>query len=515
MKINEILNQMKPVSLDLDRSLITDDIKQAVPHLKSAMDRLNQIYLKQQDEQLPELLERIMREGDNDLKDFVQTSNGPWNTLDGFKSVTDQMPDRAPGCSFFPKGMSKEELSSKIEQLPKKDQEPLLDYYTVVRSGAKGTLEAIPYHEYYGQDLKFIADELRKGASKVKHQGLKDYLVQRAKTLEIGDYRSADSTWVRLKDAPLEVVIGPYEVYDDGLLGIKASYEAMLMVVDKKRGQALCEIENNVKELAVLFPMPGGSKPAMGGLAPITVVHEIYASGEARAGVMASAFNLPNDPWVRKNVGWKQVMIYNVMQAKFNNCTKAISKKLVAEGEKVDFEPYFFFVLLHEVSHGLGPAYRKNGEAVSKSLGSCYTAIEEAKADMGAFYLLQKCGGKFGVPAFEKEVLLRSYLAGLMRSMRFGLHEAHGAANIVQFNWFEEKGIIKDAPGGKFSTSGQGLEKATIDLLDKLCELEATATPDEAKAFLDRYAKPSKKIENAISSLADIPIDIRAKWPSV
>ncbi len=56
-------------------------------------------------------------------------------------------------------------------------------------------------------------------------------------------------------------------------------------------------------------------KSAVGGAAPIVVVNQIYAAGEASSGVMPAAFNLPNDSWVRGNTGWKQVMLYNIMKA--------------------------------------------------------------------------------------------------------------------------------------------------------------------------------------------------------
>ena len=228
---------------------------------------------------------------------------------------------------------------------------------------------------------------------------------------------------------------------------------------------------------------------------------------------MASAFNLPNDPWVRGNVGWKQVMIYNVMQSKFNACTKKIATKISNGKIKADFGPYFYFVLLHEVSHGLGPAYRKDGRNVAKCIGSAYTAIEEAKADTGALYLMLHLGGKYGIPFFEKQDLLDSYFAGLFRSMRFGVHEAHGAANVIEFNWLKEKGVIILNEDGSFSTNSEKLIEAADSLINKLCEIEANATPEEADEFLKKYALPGAEILKAIDSLKDIPIDIRVEYP--
>ncbi len=515
MSTKEILSKLKPVTLSLDEKLISKDLKDAIPHLKKAMDALNRIYLKQQDEKLPELYDKTMQGTDETLKDFFRAFNGPWNTLENYVSILPETENRRPGCSFYPEDFDKKDFEKFTSTLSKADQDRFLDHYTVVRKKAPGAYEAIPYHKYYEKDLKVLASHLEKASEIIKHPELKEFLKERAATLLTGDYRTSDSTWVKLKKTPLELIMGPFEVYDDAALGIKASYESMLMVVDQEKGAALSTIEQNIKHLADYIPLPHGSKAAVGGLAPITVVHEIYGTGEAAAGINASAFNLPNDPWVRKNVGWKQVMIYNIMQAKFENCTRRIAQKLVEGGDETRFESYFFTVLLHEVSHGLGPAYRQNGEPVSKCMGPQYTPVEEAKADIGALYILLKCGDQYGIPRFAPEVLLKSFLAGLFRSIRFGLHEAHGAANIVQFNWFMEHGTIEVKSDGRFVAKPHGLEKTTYELLEKLATLEASATPEEAKAFLERYAKPTPVIEKAIASLSDIPVDIRVTWPDL
>ncbi|MBF0442401.1 MAG: hypothetical protein HQK54_10895, partial [Oligoflexales bacterium] len=303
---------------------------------------------------------------------------------------------------------------------------------------------------------------------------------------------------------------GPYEVYADGFMGLKAAYESMLMVVDHKRGERLKEIERNIEKLARIFPTPDDSRPALGHIAPMIVAHQIHASGDASQGIMASAFNLPNDPWIRGNVGWKQVMIYNVMKAKFDNCTTLIAKEILADGREPEFDPYFNFVLLHEVSHGLGPAYRKDGVSVASSIGALYTTVEEAKADVGALYLLLHLGGKYGIPLFRPDSLLSSYLAGLFRSIRFGVHEAHGGANVIQFNWFYENNVIKTESSGRFSIDPAELAKHTDNLLYRLCEIEASATEHEAEEFINRYAKAGGEIIDALARLDHIPVDINA-----
>jgi hypothetical protein len=509
---DEILAKFKPVVLSYDTKALDEDIGRALPALKRAVDRLTQLYLRQQDEELPQHLQTVMQGGDQTRKAFYQFFLGPWNPLDHHKSMWGDVGDRSAGCAFYPKELTAEAFNQHVSSLPKEEKERFVDSYTVIRKDESGKLLARPYHEYYRAELEEMRKDILEAAGIVKHASLKEYLTIRAESLVNGDYRAADSKWVQLRETPLELVYGPYEVYNDSLLGLKASYEAMIFATDEVKGRQLKEIEENLQNFAREFSLPGGSASSVGNIAPIVVVNMLYGGGEARQGVMASAFNLPNDAWVRGNIGWKQVMISNVMEAKFQNCSVEIARRIFGGSSLAQFDSYFFFVLLHEVSHGLGPAFRKDGTEVAKSMGSYYTAIEETKADTGALHLLLNFSGRYGIPGFSQETIFDSYTAGLFRSMRFGLHEAHGAANVIQYNWLKEKKVILHEAGRPLQTDTRQVGQAVRELLDKLCELQAHGSLEEIRAFTERYTAPDAVLVATIESLADIPVDIRATF---
>ena len=510
-KVSEAVGKFKKVSIDYDHSTLSEDIKKALPYLKKAMDGITRIFLRQQSEGLPEVYDAVMAGNDEEKKEFFKLFMGPWGQLENYKSLFPEYNDRPRTCAFYPVDITKEEWEKALSEMSEEEKELMMDNYSVVVR-ENGKLKAIPYHVYFAEELADIFDNMEAAANAVENQELKEYLLARAEGLVTGNYRDSDATWVRMKNVPIDPVIGPFEVYADDFMGIKATYEAFLMVVDHEKGARLHEIEQNLNKISEIFPLPAESKAAVGGMAPMIVVNQIYTGGEAAQGIMASAFNLPNDAWVRGNVGWKQIMIYNIMKAKFDTCTVKIAEEVSHGKIKADFDPYFYFVLMHEVSHGLGPAYRKDGTPVAKAIGKNYTAVEEAKADTGSLYSLLKCGGKYGIPAFDKERILNSFFAGLFRSMRFGVHEAHGAANVVEYNWLKEKGVIKVLPNGDFETDAANLVEAAESLLYELCRIEAEATPEEAEAFLKKYAEPGKDILDALEKLVEIPIDIRVEY---
>lgn len=519
-KPEEILSRFAPVALEADLAALPAEARAALPALKRALEGLHRIYLGQLHPGLPAAYDAALAGPAGARRDYYAFFLTPWDPLGGgTEPLFEGDLRKLPGAGFYPEGLSAADFEAARAAAPAELRARLEDHYTLVERAPDGSLSAVDYHTRYATDLAGIARELRVAADLLAPagaasglEGFAAYLRERAATLLAGDYRSADATWVRLRDAPLELVLGPYEVYEDELAGIKAAYEGMLFAVDRAAGAALAEIERGLPALASRFPLPSGSRSAVGGAAPIVVVDLLYSAGEARQGVMAAAFNLPNDPWVRGHVGWKQVMIRNVMRAKFANVAAPIARRIVG-GAEPRFEPFFHFVLLHEVSHGLGPAFRADGSDSSKALGPNYTPVEEAKADTGALVLLLESAGENGVPAFTEKEVLESYVAGLFRSMRFGLHEAHGAANIIEFNWLLRKGVLAWTPAGTLETRPANLRAAARALLEELCRIEAEAGAAEAAAFVADFRVPGPELEAAIAGLADLPTDIKPTFP--
>lgn len=511
LSIEERLARLSPVDLTAKLDALSPANRAALRHLAAALRGIDLAFRRQIGEHVVALHERT------DLSPVARKAlryfNGPYDTLSGGEPFLPDVPPLLPGKAVYPPDLTADELDAWIAANPA-DGAVLLDPTTAVeRRGDR--LVAVPYTERYAAELGPVAHELRVAADATDHPGLAAFLRGRAAALVgDGDLAASDADWVRLTDAPLEVVIGPFEVYADGLKGQKAFYEAMLLAIDTQACAQLKSIERALPELAAAFPVPAGSRPAMGGMAPLVVADELLAAGEARAGIMASAFNLPNDAGVRADVGWKQVMVRNVMQAKFDACTRPIARRVLADEdfEATSFDAYFFHVLLHEVSHGLGPAYRADGRKVSEACGRFYTAVEEAKADTGSMVLLMRFNGRFGIPALSRHTIGSSVFGGLFRSVRFGLHEAHGKANVIQYSWLKEKGAIRQRDG-RMGVDTEALLPAAESLLLELTRLQAEGTEQDLQTFTERYGTPPPELVATVASLEDLPIDILPTYP--
>src|SRR5205807_1723121 len=156
----------------------------------------------------------------------------------------------------------------------------------------------------------------------------------------------------------IEVVIGPYEVYEDNLFNYKAAFESFITVVDAPESAKLAAYAKALPAMERNLPEPEQYKNFnRGSESPIRVVQEIYTAGDARRGVQTAAFNLPNDEFVREKKGSKKVLLKNVMDAKFRQSGRPIAERVLEPSliNDLSFDAYFNHTLFHELSHGLGP----------------------------------------------------------------------------------------------------------------------------------------------------------------
>ncbi|MCA9688936.1 MAG: hypothetical protein KC636_04960, partial [Myxococcales bacterium] len=259
-------------------------------------------------------------------------------------------------------------------------------------------------------------------------------------------------------------------------------------------------------------------KTVRGAESPIRVVDLVYTSGDARKSVQTIAFNLPNDERVRKEKGAKKVLLRNLIETKFEKIMRPIAAQILSEEQLplLSAEAFFDEVLFHELSHSLGPAFTtRDGEQVEVrvALGASYSPVEEAKADvMGAYNILYMID-RGELPEELREPLLVSYFAGLFRSVRFGVAEAHGKGAALQINFFLEYGAAGLDEVGKLRVSPLVLQRTLGVLVRELCVLQASGDKAAVDRFLERYGVMTPPIEDALAKLDGIPVDIRPIYP--
>ena len=516
--INSQLSKLTPVVLTDDLSYLHDEEIQVIKLLVKASQYMDKLFLEQVHADNFQILKELEQSDESDKEiyaDFFKIMFGPWNRVDDdYPFINTE--NKPLGVNYYPEDMTKEEFNNWLDAHPE-DREAFENNFTMI--GRKGDkLVAVPYSEYFKDELQTAADLLKQAARITSDPTLSTYLNSRADGFLSNDYYQSDMDWLDLA-GDIEVVIGPYEVYEDKLFGYKAAFESFVCVVDHEESQKLETIGNYLNDMEANLPLPNQYKNfERGTSSPIKIVNELFTAGDTKAGIQTTAFNLPNDERVREDKGSKKVMLKNVMNAKFEKCWIPIVNIVLAEKdlERVSFDGYFNHVLMHEISHGLGPGniiMDGRETTVNKELKELYSTIEECKADILGILNTQFLIDKKVLPKELENTLYASYLGGMFRSIRFGIGEAHGGGVAIQLNYCLDKGAFRIDKDGKFSVNNGRIKSSLRDLASETLLIQAEGNYEGAKQLIDKYRVMRPEVQSALNKLEHVPIDIRPIYP--
>lgn len=514
--LKEKIEQFVPVEIKFDASLLDAKENKALHKLYEASQFMDSIFLVQVYDKNPEIkreLELSKSKYDKLVLQYFDLNMGPFDRLDENKPFYGNV-QKPLGANFYPSDMTKEEFNKWIADHPE-DKEAFTSEFTVIRRD-NGKLKAIPYSEFYSKYLTPAAKLLNEAAELTGNESLKKYLTLRAKAFLSNDYFESDMAWMDLKDHQIEVIMGPYEVYEDNLFNYKASFESFLTIKDPVESKKLETFGKYLAEIEENLPIDDQYKNrSRGSESPIMVVNEVYSAGDTKAGVQTLAFNLPNDERVRVAKGSKKVMLKNLHEAKFNKLLKPIAEIVLDKDQLkyVTFDGFFNHTLMHEMSHGVGPGLVEiNGQKVEikKELKETYSTLEECKADILGMYnnvfMIKKGVYK---PAFEKDTYI-TFLAGIFRSVRFGINEAHGGGNAIIYNYLLEKGGYEyNDKTGKVRVNFDKIYPVLKELANAVLMIQAKGDYEGAKTFIAKYAVNSPSMEKMRSKLSHLPVDIK------
>jgi hypothetical protein len=515
--IKERLAKYSPTDIVIDEALLTPEDRQVLAKLVLAARKIDDIFWKQSCPDGPGLRARLERSTDPADKDYLRFLNinfGPWDRQDENRPFIGTATKPA-GAGFYPPDLGREELEAYLNGHPEL-RESLESPYTVIRREGS-SLVAVPYSVAYREDLEVVARHLREAAALTSNASLKAYLDRKAADLLSNDYFTGDCLWIDLKDNLVEIVIGPYEVYEDALLGFKASYESYVYFNDREEMAKIKGYLDFLEDMQKNLPVaPKYKDQKVSGLeSPLHVVFEVLTAGDCKAGVQTSAFVLPNDERVREKKGSKKVFLKNIMEAKFAKSLAPIARRVLTpdDAAAVSFSAYFNETILHEICHVLGLNYITLPDGtkttVNRALRDLQSCVEEAKADVVGVYCIPLLMEKGWIPRDRTREVYTTYLAGMFRAMRFGVTEAHGLGTLIQFNYLREKGaFVHDPAAGTFRVDFAKVQGAVRELAARFLVLEGDGDYDQVARFVKQYGQMDALTRETIGRLKDIPVDI-------
>jgi hypothetical protein len=294
---------------------------------------------------------------------------------------------------------------------------------------------------------------------------------------------------------------------------VKTSYGAAVMVRNEQESRKLGVFQKYVADIQDALPLDAEDRPSKKGHAtPMEVMDTLFRAGDLRHGYQAVADNLPNDPRIHEKVGSKKIFFKNYMDARVNYVILPLAKRVMREDQaaQATADGYLTMVMMHEICHGLGPAYsRRDGQHIDirEAIGPVFSGLEEAKADVTGMFGLDWLIDRGALPKERRNEYYASYVAGIFRTVRFGTAEAHGRAEMMEFNFLSERGAIARDSSGRYAVAYEKMRDAIAALTKELLEIEATGDRARADAWFARYDKMPDDLRAALDAQKDIPID--------
>jgi hypothetical protein len=512
--LNQRLARFRRVEMPFHSTGLTDRERKLVEKLVDASRYLEEIFWRQIDPDGLSLYQSLA--GSKDPKDetlrrYLWINASRFDLIDNNKPFvgTDPMPSTR---GLYPKGLTREQIEQYVRDHPEKKAE-LYSTTTIVRWHGE-QLEAVPYHVAYRSFLEPAAQDLREAAILSDDPAFANFLRLRADALLTDDYYQSDLAWLDLKDPKFDLIFAPYETYDDALMGLKASYGAAVLIRNAEESQKLAVFQKYVADIQDALPLAAEDRPSKHGLqTPMEVMDAPYRAGDLRHGYQAVADNLPNDPRVHELKGSKKIFFKNFMDARVNYVILPLAKYMMRpeQAAKASGEGYMLGTIMHEMAHGLGPAFARTSSGkvnIREAIGPIYSGLEEAKADVVGMFGLKWLMDHAVLPKDKTQEYYASYVAGIFRTVRFGIAEAHGKAEMMEFNYLCERGAIKREPSGRYAIDYAVMPIALNDLAKVLLEIEATGDRQRAERWFKKYDVMPADLQSALKSATSVPVDI-------
>lgn len=508
------LAKLRRVVMPFHTAALTPRERKLVEKLVDASRYLEDIYWRQIDPESLELyqtLENSKSPQDESLRRFLWFNGSRFDRLDEDKPFVGSSP-MPPGRGFYPQGLTRAQVEQYVKDHPEKKGE-IYSSTTIVRWHDQ-QLEGVPYHIAYRSFLEPAAKDLKEAADLSDDPAFANFLRLRADALLSDDYFKSDLAWLDLKNPKFDVIFAPYESYEDEVLGVKTTYGAAVMIRNDADSRKLETFQKYVADIQDALPLAPEDRPSKRGMSsPMEVVDNPFRSADMAHGYQAVADNLPNDPRVHEQKGSKRMFFKNFMDARVNYIILPIARRVMLpeQAAKVTADGYLSGTILHEICHGLGPAFARTAAGkvdIREAIGPAFSGLEEAKADVCGMYALKWLVDHDVLPKNRLEEYYASYVADFFRTARFGALDAHAQAGMMELNYLVEHGTLKRTSSGRYAIDFAKMPGTLSDLTKELLQMEAAGERAKAEEWSKKYGVVPEELKLMLKATSGLPLEI-------
>lgn len=528
----EILDKTITIRLAPDLSALPANEQAALKELYEVGSVIQKLYEQQKHPQALDAFEQLrtldFRNGSpartKNLRTLYRLFQGPIaTTLDNKREPFLDVKPETPGKNMYPADATREEIDAFLAAHPEM-RANILDERTVVRRETKNNLAgdlqiftlypiirtmhpfregwlrsrqlgadgksfyAVPYTIAYADEIIEIYNHLIRAAAYLDESDpeFARYVRNRSRDLLSNDYESGDASWVTGRFQRLNLQLGAYETYDDALYGVKAFHSMSILLKNEKATADLVKALGGLQSIEDALPYEPHKRVKQD--IPIGVYEVIADYGQARGTNTASI--LPNDPLFARRYGRTILLRENIMRnPELVAATQHVWRAVTVPEHANDLDPEGNIqrTLWHEIGHYLGPD--------GSGIGEYADSTEEMKADLVSLFALQKMNHP-ALRAIQAAGIRRTLLNSKPRS-----DEPYGTMELIQFNWFLDKGLLTFDPKTALLTIHYDkYPDAVNSLLAEVIKLQHDGNKDAAAAFFQRWTKWTPELHDKLAA---------------
>lgn len=535
----EILAKTEVIRLDTPLAALTDAERSALPDLLEVGALMQKLYERSRHaeaetalSQLTSLHERLGKPvATRNLLDLYRLNQGPIAvTLDNRREPFLPVAPQTPGRNVYPSDATSEQIDKFLAGQPAQRPEMLAER-SVVRRATRANIDkdratlkrfalirelhpgwserlqnlakrasadafyAVPYAMAYPEEMTRAFALLMRAADKIEPSDAEfsRYLRNRARDLVSNDYEAGDASWVTGRFERLNAQIGSYETYDDALYGVKAFHSMSILLRDEAATEQLRKALGGLQ--AIEDSLPYEQHKRVRDDIPVGVYDVIADFGQARGTNTASI--LPNDALFARRYGRTIMLRANIMKnpeifAADERVWRAATEDMHAND--LAAEGKFQGTLWHEIGHYLGPDRDRQGRNLSEALGNRADSMEEMKSDLVSLFALHRMQHP-SLRAIQASGIRRTLLNVEPRS-----DQPYPTMQLVQFNWFLDKGLLRADPATARLTVDYGRYLPTVEsLLKEVLRLQYSGDKTAVDAFFQQWTTWTPELHDKLA----------------
>ena len=494
--------------IEVDLSALPFNEKAALARIIHAARRMDALYIRQVWPGTAALLRGRTPPRDVRAREEVDALNffkGPWDSH-GQAFVTG-VPATRPIGDFYPAGTTKNSIEAWVATLSPREREQALGAFTAIHLGSDGRFKVEPYSRYYASELRSAADDLHAAAGLTHEPTLKRYLLAKAQALLDDNYYASDVAFVGL-GGPIDVVLGPYEVDDDGWFGVKTAFEASIALVNKSATERVALIASHLQELEDHLPLaPELRGRKLAAAAPVMILDVIYHGGLAAAGI-AAGYGLPNDLRVLNAAGARTGTYGNILKLRYDRTFLPIATAALAipDREALRCEDIRDEILMVRLFDSLGP------QLVTGTQQPIADALRESSAVAAQVrsMLLSLWGHRYLIErgyldSREAVPLYAAFLVPALARLRGGLRSSPSQGSTYVLNRLIEAGAIHADSEGRLTIDTKRADAEVVRAANEFISAMAKGDADAVHALLRQYVVVPPLVQSVLARMGPAP----------